>query len=239
MEADIRQGRYFGRQDCKERTFQDLFDRLIERELSKDPEYCKRLKKQLVWWNKHLKNYYLCHITPSIISELKDKLLQKKTPRGNLRTQSTANRYLAALSGVFTIAVKEWNMLKENPLSKISRYKENKPRERFLSVEEVETLLAVCKNSKSPHLYAVTLFALSTGARKGEILNLKWRDLDIERQTAVFRETKNGETRTISLTPLIVNCILEEKKKRVILSEYVFPSNDGKSPADIRTAWDK
>ncbi len=85
----------------------------------------------------------------------------------------------------------------------------------------------------------MTLFALSTGARRGEILNLKWKDLNVERQTVTFRETKNGETRTIPLTPLLVNCLLEEKKKRVILSEYVFPSNNGRSPADIRTAWDK
>lgn len=37
---------------------------------------------------------------------------------------------------------------------------------------------------------------------------------------------------------LLVSCLLDEKKKRVILSEYVFPSEDGKRPADIRTAWE-
>lgn len=239
MESDIRQGRYFGRQESKERTFGDLFDRYLEKELPKNPQSSKKLKQQLLWWNEHLKDYYLCHISSSMISELKDKLLEESTPRKTLRSQSTANRYLAALSGVFRVAVKEWNWIKENPLSNISRFKEGRSRERFLTIEEIEKLLAVCKSIKSPHLYPVTLFAVSTGARRGEILNLKWKDLNIDRQTAVFRETKNGETRTIPLTPLLINCILEEKKKRVILSEYVFPSNDGQSPADIRTAWEK
>lgn len=239
MEAEIRQGRYFGKTKYKEHTFEDLFHRFVEKELSQKPQSSKKLKQQLLWWKKHLKDYYLCHITASMISELKDKLLEEVTPRKTLRSYSTANRYLAALSGIFRVAVKEWNWMKENPLTNISRFKEGKPRDRFLTIEEIERLLAVCKNSKSPHLYPVTLFALSTGARKGEILNLKWKDLDVERQTVVFRETKNGETRTIPLTPLLVNCILEEKKKRTVLSEYVFPSLQGNSSADIRTAWER
>ncbi len=238
MEADVRQGRYFGRSESRERTFSDLVDRYIRQEAPKISKGFKKCKMQLLWWNAHLKNYYLCHITPSTISELKGKLLKENTPRGTLRSQSTANRYLAALSGALNMAVKEWNWLKENPVSKISRYKEGKPRERFLTKEEIEKLLTVCKTSKSPHLYAVTLFAVCSGARKGEILALRWRDVDFERQTATFRDTKNGETRTIPLSVTIVNCLLDERKKRTRLSEYVFPSTDGKQPADIRGAWE-
>ncbi len=236
MEADVRQGRFFGRTESKERTFADLIDRYLERDLQH--KTFLKYKKQLLWWKKHLKNYYLCHITSSVISELKEQLLKEGTPRRTLRSPSTANRYLAALSGAFSKAVREWNWLKENPVAKIARYKEGKPRERFLTKEEIEKLLAICKTSKSPHLYAVTLFAICSGARRGEILGLKWKDLDFKRQTATFRETKNGETRTIPLSPLLVSCLLDEKKKRVILSEYVFSSGDGKQPADIRRAWE-
>ncbi len=238
MEADVRQGRYFGKSESKEHTFRELVDRYIEIELPKNPDSFIKLKSQLLWWNDHLKDYYLCRITPAVISELKEKLIKEKTSRKSLRTPSTANRYLAALSGLFRTAVKEWNWMSENPLSKVSKFKEGKARERFLTKEEIETLLDVCKKSKSLHLYPVTLFALCTGARRGEILGLKWKDIDFERQTATFRDTKNGETRTISLSPLLVKCILEERGKRVICSEYVFPCQDGRMPADIRTAWD-
>jgi integrase len=155
-----------------------------------------------------------------------------------LRSQSTANRYLAALSSAFNIAVKEWSWLKENPVSNISKYKEGKARDRFLSKEEIEKLLEVCKESKSPHLYAVTLFAVCSGARKGEILGLKWKDLDLDRQIATFRDTKNGETRSVPLHPSLVSHLLKERRLRTVLSEYVFPSQDGKQPADIRGAWE-
>jgi integrase len=238
MEADIRQGRYFGRSESRERTFAELVDRYLEQKLFSCSKSFRKCKIQLLWWKKKLKDYYLCYITPSVISELKEQLLKEETPRKTLRSQSTANRYLAALSGVFSVAVREWNWLKENPMSKIARYKEGKPRDRFLTKEEIEKLLAICKTSKSPHLYAVTLFAICSGARKGEILGLKWKDLDFTRNTATFRDTKNGETRTIPLSPVLVGCLLDEKKKRIILSEYVFPSCDGKQPADIRGAWE-
>ncbi len=238
MEADIRQGRYFGRSESKERTFSNLIDRYLEQCLRNHPKSFRKYKMQLLWWKKHLKDYYLCHITPSVISVLKEDLLKEATPRKTLRSQSTANRYLAALSGAFSVAVREWDWLKENPVSKIGRYKEGKPRERFLAKEEIENLLNICKASKSPHLYPVALFAICSGARKGEILGLKWKDLDFTRNTATFRDTKNGETRTIPLSPLLVTCLLAEKKKRVILSEYVFSSGDGKQPADIRGAWE-
>ena len=80
------------------------------------------------------------------------------------------------------------------------------------------------------------VFAIGTGARKGEILSLKWSDIDFDRNTATFRDTKNGEKTTIHLSEPILNCLRTEKNKRVVFSPYIFPTS-GKKPADIRTAW--
>jgi len=165
-------------------------------------------------------------------------LLTETTYRGTLRTTSTTNRYLAALSRAFTICIREWHWTKENPVLKITRPKEGKPRKRYLEKDEITTLLSACRKSKSPHLYPVTLFALTTAARKGEILGLKWEDVNFKRNIATFRDTKNGETRSVHLGEQILNCLQEERSKRVIVSEYVFPNLDGTKPADIRTAWD-
>lgn len=239
MEADIRQGRYFGRTENKERTFAQLVDRFIEQEIPKKRKSYAKCKVKLLWWKAHLKDYFVCHISSSIIADLKELLLKEKTPHGNLRSKSTANRYLAALSSVFTIAIKEWNWLKDNPVSNISRYEEGKPRDRFLTKEEIEKLLSVCKTSRSPHLYPATLFAICSGARKGEILGLKWRDVDFERQTATFRDTKNGENRTLPIGPALLDCLVQVREKRPSGSEYVFPSAVGKRPGDIKTAWEK
>lgn len=239
MEAEVRNGRYFSRQEDKERTFAEFIDRYIENELPKKPKSFKKQKMQLLWWKKHFSPYFLCHVTPAMIAENRDKLLSECTPKGNKRTSSTTNRSLAALSHAFTIAVKEWGWLHENIVLKIKRPKEGKPRERFLEADEISSLLEECRKSKSPHLYAIVYFAISTGARKGGILSLKWHDIDFARSKVTFKDTKNGETRTVALTQHAADCLMKEKNKRVTLSEYVFPVFDGKKPADIKTAWEK
>lgn len=238
MEAEIRAGRYFGREEDKEKTFSEFIDRYIEKELPKNPKSYKKQKMLLYWWRIQLGSYFLCHITPSMIAELRDKLMNETTRRKKLRTASTTNRYLASLSRAFNICQKEWHWIKENPVLRITRPKENKARERYLTKEEIVLLLEKCRESKSPHLYVVTLFGLATGARKGEILGLEWEDLDFTRSTATFRDTKNGVTRSVHLSPTILSCLQDEKTKRIRLSKYVFPSGDCKRPADIRTAWD-
>lgn len=239
MESEIKEGRYFGRREDKEKTFIEFIERYINKELPKNPRAYQKQKQLLTWWTSHLGPYYLCHITPSIIAELRDKLMSESTSRKKLRTPSTANRYLASLSRAFNIAVKEWHWIKENPVSRIRRPKENKPKERYLNKEEIERLLNACHKSKSPHIYPVVLFALSTGARKGEILNLLWEDIDFDRSTATFRDTKNGSDHTVYINKTLAQCLMCEQKKRIVFSKYVFPDSSGLRPADIRTAWER
>ena len=239
MESDIRQGRYFLKDEAKERTFAELVTRYIEKELPKTPKSLAKQSSQLLWWKKHLGSYYLCHISSSMIAGLRDTLLSEVTFKKKLRSGSTTNRYLAVLSRSFSIAIKEWGWLHENPVSKISRPKETKARERYLDKSEIALLLSECQKIRSPYLYSIVLFALSTGARRGEILNLKWENIDFFRATATFHDTKNGETRTIHLASSILDCLKQEKGRRSVLSSYLFPSSTGKSPADVRTAWDK
>lgn len=238
MEAEIRAGRYFGREEDKEKTFSQFIDRYIENELPKNPKGYHKQKMLLSWWKAYLGKYFLCHITPAMIAESRDKLMAEKTPKGTLRSPATANRYLAALSRAFTICQREWQWVKDNPVLRITRPKEAKGRERYLDKDEICRLLAVCKKSKSPYLYAITLFALGTGARKGEILGLKWSDIDFTRRTATFRDTKNGETRTTHLGDALVRCLKDEQNKRTIPSQYVFPSRDSKKSADIKGGWE-
>ena len=93
---------------------------------------------------------------------------------GRTRRPATVVRYMAALSHAFTIAVKEWEWLDDSPLRKVSKPQEPRGRVRFLSDEEREILLASCKQSKAPYLYPLVVLALSTGARRGELLGLTW-----------------------------------------------------------------
>lgn len=237
-ESELKQTRYFPHEAGKNRTFATFVDHYISNHLPKNPKALSKQTQILQWWKSHLGKYYLAHISPSLIASLRDQLLSETTRRNTLRTSSTTNRYLAALSRAFTICIREYGWLKENPVLLITRPKENKGRERFLSLDEISRLRDACRYSRSPYLYPIVVFALSTGARRGEILNLKWSDLDFSNRTATFRETKNGESRTVPLTHHLIECLHKEQRCRVILSPYVFPSLTGTKPADIESSWD-
>src|SRR6266567_8267633 len=98
-----------------------------------------------------------------------------------LPMNSTVRRYLSVLSHMYTVGVREWNWIEDNPVLKVSKPKEPRGRVRFLSEEERDRLLESCKESKNRHLYTVVVLALSTGGRKNELLSLQWKDVDFKR----------------------------------------------------------
>lgn len=234
-ESELKTSRYFPHEAGKYKTFASFVDLYIQRDLPKNPKAFSKQQQLMLWWKSKLGKYYLNHISPSLIASCRDELLAEATCRGSIRSPSTVNRYLAALSKCFTTCIREYGLLKENPTLFISRPPESKARERFLSLDEINHLLDACRYSRSPHIFPVVVFALATGARRGEILNLKWEDLHQEQAT--FRDTKNGDSRTITLTPFLLAILTREKKRRITLSPYIFPSLDGSQPADITSAW--
>ena len=65
-------------------------DRYIENELPKKPKSHAKQKMQLLWWKSHLGSYFLNHITPALIIEVRDKLFHGLSRRGKPRSTSTA-----------------------------------------------------------------------------------------------------------------------------------------------------
>ncbi|WP_143131049.1 site-specific integrase, partial [Roseospirillum parvum] len=120
-------------------------------------------------------------------------------------------------------------------------------RTRFLSAEERANLLEACKASDNDQLFTVVVFALSTGARKSEILGLTLADVDLQRASAIFRDTKNGDTRATPLARHLRELLTEQVAKVQALydelpeppkTRWLFPRSDGLQPIDIRTAWE-
>jgi len=145
---------------------------------------------------------------------------------------------VTALGHVFTVAVNEWEWMEQNPVRKVSKYKEPRGRVRFLSDDEREKLLEACKESDNRFLYTVVVLALSTGARKMELLELKWQDVDLTRKSIILHETKNDDRRVLPLQGYALSLILECSKIRKLHCPYVFPSDKKCQPIDIRTAWE-
>lgn len=119
---------------------------------------------------------------------------------------ATINRYCVALAAVCTWAMRKRITPKgwQHPCRAIARRPENPGKTRFLDAAERERLLQACKASKWPKMYALVLLAITTGARRGELLALRWGDVDLARAEAHVRRSKNADLRVLPLVPAAV-----------------------------------
>ncbi len=198
----------------------------------------------LKWFKKEIGNIPIRTLERSDLKACRNKLQKKhkivpikgKPGQGRetneLISNSCVNRYLAYFSTFLTYCVDEYEIIKSNPMigAKL-KLKENEPRKRWLKeLKERLTLLNVCRTADY-ELYLCVLMALTTGARKGEILNLTWKNADLENKAIYFLETKNGEDRTIPIPDVLFNelkSFKEQGKIRRLKNDYIFSNTDGK-----------
>lgn len=252
-EAAIREGRHFKTTEGKRRTFADMVDRYIEtvvpfrhqKPLAKNAICC-----HLGWWKEMLGPYALADITPAKIAELRDQLMVSPTSdsfgrpltkeEGKARktkSPSTVVRYLASLSVMYTTAINEWGWVEQNPAKKVKRPTEPRGRVRFLSDDERMALLEACKASENCYLYPIVVFALSTGARQGEVLSITWKQVDFERNVVRLENTKNNERRALPLVGYAYDLLKELYATRRSDTQLVFPRPDGKRHVSIVKKW--
>jgi integrase len=237
-ESAIREGRHFKTSEAKRHTLSEAIERYVKNVLPSKPKSKVFQNTQLKWWKQCIGEYSLAEITPALIAHNREKLSSLPTPRGETHSPATVNRYLAALSHLFTIAVKEWGWIDENPLRKVTKMKEPRGRVRFLSDDERTNLLSSCKESESTYLYIAVVLALSTGGRRMEILGLRWPDIDLNRGIITLHETKNGERRILPLTGHALDLMKTHVKIRALTADYVFPSKNKKKPIDLRSPFE-
>ena len=101
---------------------------------------------------------------------------------------STVNREAGCLRAVFNKAIL-WGLLEKNPAQGIDMFPE-RPRVRFLREEEQRTLLEACKKSDQRLLYPIVALAMLTGLRRGELLALEWRHIDLQRKILMVEPAK-------------------------------------------------
>lgn len=242
-EAAILEGRTVPSAKQGRRTLGDVIDRYIETFLPKKPKSLKKQSAQLQWWKKHYGHLILSRITQSVLCEARDRLGSESTPRGSQRAPATVKRYMAALSHAFTIAIQEWEWLETNPLKRVRRPIEPRGRVRFLDEDERDRLLAACRESRSPLLYPVVLLALSTGMRRGEIMQLRHSDVDLQLGRITIEESKNDERRVVPLQGPALENMKRLLKVRRMDTRLVFPGRPRPTgdvrPANLETAWKK
>ena len=151
---------------------------------------------RIEYWDKLFGSKLIIDIAKSdIVNGL--KLLPDKL------SNTTINKYKAAASVVFNYACREFD-LPENPSNHIRSLTEPRGIVRFLSDNERNNLFTACKTSQWSKLHLLVLMAITTGARKSELLNLEFDNINFNRQTAYVQTSKNGQPRVLPLTDEVI-----------------------------------
>jgi len=137
----------------------------------------------------------------------------------------TVNRYQSAISSVFKWAAsqrkyREYQLV--NPTKDIVRRKESSGREVFLSKGEQARLLTEAKKSKWNGLHLYLYILLLTGARRGEVISLRWENVDFDKKVLIFKDTKNNSDHSMALSVSLIK-MLKEWKLSLPLTQWVFP----------------
>ena len=179
--------------------------------------------KQLV---EHFGNFSVKNLNSKAIEQWQSKRLKYNKP-------STVNRLTGCLKHMVNKGV-EWDMVAEDALKRVRMVKplaENNKRLRFLTIEECNTLLDCC----APHLRPIVTVALNTGMRRGEILSLKWEQVDLSHGFILLGITKNGERREIPINTTLEYLFNDLSKNAD--SVYVFVDKDGNPYQSVKRSF--
>ncbi len=217
--TDIVEGRYFETAKAKTIQFQDMTDKYLkEHAHSRDSRTVKTLLN-------FFSGYVIYQIKTKAIAEYRSMRLKTVKP-------ATVYQELALLRRMFNVAIKEWEWCKDNPVSRLSFSVGNRnARDRWLTIEEEKLLLE--KATNPDWLRSLLMVALHTGMRRGEILDLRWQNVDLLNRLIRIVKSKNGEKRSIPMSNTLVNLFKSMTVRDI--SGRVFPI----SGSSLRHAFDK
>ena len=169
------------------------------------------------------------------LSDISTKDLEDfKLIRLNEVSPATVNRSLSVLRHLFNLAKRWKKYYGDNPVSIVGMLEELNQVERILSAEEQSRLL----DSSIGYLRPIITTALNTGMRRGEILTLKWSDVDLDMNMITINQTntKSKKQRKIPVSSRMRTLLLELKLQSGI-QEYVFTDIQGRAIRTIRSAF--
>jgi len=198
----------------QEITFGKLFSEYMERYSKKH----KRTWKQDEWEFKkflsHWSNRKISSLNRDEIQRLHDKIGSRNGPY-------QANRILDRIRVIYNKAI-EWGWEGANPAKGIKGFKEQS-RDRFLKPSELPFFFEALNEEKNKTACDYILMSLYTGARKSNVLAMRWAEIDFQQFEWRIPETKNGEPLTIALSQEAVDIL---KRRRQKANSNLTPSSD-------------
>lgn len=231
--------------ELKRHTVGELIDRFMLQWSGKDVSLLARM----AWWKEHYGDRLLSEFRGDAVREGL-AMLEEGTARqgGNVvtdtdrkRSPATINRYRTAISSAFKAAIdKGWFGVEDNPAAGIRQRKENNNRfGRCLEDDERARMLEACDGSDWSGLGLFVRLALATGARRGELLKLEWRDVDLKGGSILLRETKNADDRRVPLIGEAHSRLEKWSKIRHLDDPRVFPGTAPNRPPPVDQKWNE
>ena len=170
-------------------------------------------------------------LNSSRIAKYRDERLAEIAP-------STVVRELAYFSSIINHARREWGINITNPVQSIRKPAQPQGRNRVLSHDEERVLLQACEPKANRNIYTrpFVILALETAMRRGEILSLRWENIDYSKRTAFLQLTKNGESRTVPLSTRAVETL---RALPISIDGRVLPINFAALETNFKRARDR
>lgn len=184
-------------------------------------------------WRRHLSawaRHPAASITRAMVQRLRDQI-GKEHP-------TTANRVVKVARALFFWAL-DRGMVTANPCSRVKMFRE-RSRERFLQPAEAARFMAAVQAPETPaRVRRFVLLALYTGQRRGNVLAMRWQDLDLQTGlwTVPGERTKNGDPLTVPLLPQAVAVLAEARADVPEACPWVLPCRDGAPVSEPKRAW--
>ena len=203
------------RKSKREMTLDDLFHEYMTRTaaFNKRPDKPKaNYRLYLSPWGKRK----LSTITHEEVDSLHKKL-------GREKGVVTANIALKLLHVMYNKAINEWRIWKgENVAHGTKKFTEHS-RDRFIQSDELPRFFQALADEQNDTMRDYFLLSLLTGARRANVLSMRWQDVNFGRAEWRIEETKNGTPQTVTLSPEAMDLL--RNRKPVEPAAFVFPGS--------------
>lgn len=167
----------------------------------------------------------LHQLSGAVVTRYRDDRLRVVKP-------ASVRRELTILRHVFEIAKREWNIpLASNPVHHIGLPDDAAPRKRRLEGRDAEQLFKAIGSRSGWYLRPLIVLATETGMRRGELLSIRWVDVDLSNRIVRVLKTKSGHPRIVPLTPTAIRTLSEMERTE----GRVFPISSNA----VRLAWER
>lgn len=204
VETEMDRGSFVSRSEAEANTLEDIIERYITDVCPTRRSGMDEISRLRATCRTKLAKLSMAALTPKVVAAYRDERLKKVKP-------ATVIRELTYLSAIINHARREWDINIANPVTLVRKPPSPQGRDRVLTTDEEARLLAamIPTERRSVWLLPATILSLETAMRRGELIELRWSNVNLDAQTAYLAITKNGTARTVPLSKKAVSILAD------------------------------